>query len=128
MNTVSKTDSDPGLLALDEKDKQVPKQGCEFFLCVCEIFLRATEACGKVRHPQMYSLLFPWHLEQLLASSSCSINAWVSETEDWEMGCFRHGVQRRPLQRGDTFELNPKLMEGATCDDLEKSNPDLGTC
>ena len=127
MNTVSKTDSDPGLLALDEKDKQVPKQGCEFFF-LCEIFLRATEACGKVRHPQMYSLLFPWHLEQLLASSSCSINAWVSETEDWEMGCFRQGVQRRPLQRGDTFELNPKLMEGATCDDLEKSNPDLGTC
>ena len=118
---MSKTDSDPGLLALDEKDKQVPKQGCE-------IFLRATEACGKVRHPQLYSLLFPWHLEQLLASSSCSVNAWVSETEDGEMGCITQGVQRRPLQRGDIFELNPKLMEGATCDDLEKSNPDLGTC
>ena len=119
MNTVSKTDSDPGLLALDEKDKQVPKQGCE-------IFLRATEACGKVRHPQLYSLLFPWHLEQLLASSSCSVNAWVSETEDGEMGCFRQGVQRRPLRRGDTFELSPKLTEGATRD-LEKSNPGLGT-
>ena len=102
MNTVSKTDSDPGLLALDEKDKQVPKQGCEFFLCVCEIFLRATEACGKVRHPQMYSLLFPWHLEQLLASSSCSINAWVSETEDW-----RWAASDRGFKEGLSEEVTP---------------------
>ena len=78
--------------------------------------LRSTEACKKAWHPLLCSLLFSRHLEQRLASSSCSINASVSETEAWRWAAsdrgFREGVSEKvtPLSWALNWWKKPHVM------------------